>query len=225
MASEGDTPRARRSLGTGRLEAFSDGVFGFAATLLVADLAIHPPGGALEQVPRAWPSYLAYVVSFLTIGAGWLAHAALTDRLARADRILLRLNLFLLIVVVFLPFPTSLVAGAAHHTGSERVFVTMLGLNLLAIRAAGFGSDAYSRRGHLYAPDGEGEELRSEQRQLLPIVAAYGVAILIGSLCRTWPSRCIALLRSTWFGRSGGSTAPIPQFTALASERLGRQAC
>ena len=87
MTSDGDTPRARRSLGTGRLESFSDGVFGFAATLLVADVAIHPPGSALEQVLRAWPSYLAYVVSFLTIGAGWLAHVALTDRLARADRI------------------------------------------------------------------------------------------------------------------------------------------
>ena len=127
MASDGDTPRARRALGTGRLESFSDGVFGVAATLLVADIAIHPPGSALAQVLRAWPSYLAYVVSFLTIGAGWLAHTALTDQLVQADRILLRLNLLLLIVVVFLPFPTRLVAGSLHQTGSERVFVTMLG--------------------------------------------------------------------------------------------------
>ena len=104
MTSEGDTPPARRTLDKGRLESFSDGVFGFAATLLVADLALRPPGSALEQVLRAWPSYLAYVVSFLTIGAGWLAHTALTDRLARADPILLRLNLLLLLVVVFLPF-------------------------------------------------------------------------------------------------------------------------
>jgi uncharacterized membrane protein len=143
VASEGDTPRARRTLDKGRLEAFSDGVFGVAATLLVVDLAVRPPGSALEQVLRAWPSYLAYVVSFLTIGAAWLAHTALTDRLARADRILLRLNLLLLLVVVFLPFPTRLVAGALNHTGSERVFVTMYGLNLLAIRSVGFALDAY----------------------------------------------------------------------------------
>jgi TMEM175 potassium channel family protein len=180
VTSDGDTPRVRRTLGTGRLEAFSDGVFGFASTLLVADLALHPPGGALEQVLRAWPSYLAYVVSFLTIGAGWLAHTTLTDRLARADQILLRLNLLLLLVVVFLPFPTRLVASALHHTGSERVFVTMYGLNLLAIRAAGIGLAAYARRGHLYEPAGEGEELQSEQRQLLPVVVAYAVAILLG---------------------------------------------
>lgn len=171
MASDGDTPRARRSLGTGRLESFSDGVFGVAATLLVVDLAIRPPGSALEQVLRAWPSYLAYVVSFLTIGAAWLAHAALTDRLAQADRILLRLNSLVLLVVVFLPFPTRLVAGSLHHNGSERVFVTMYGLNLLAIRVAGFGLDTYARRGHLYSPEGEGEELQGEQRQLLPTVA------------------------------------------------------
>lgn len=142
VTSDRDTPRARRSLDKGRLEAFSDGVFGVAATLLVVDLAIHPPGTPLEQVLRAWPSYLAYVVSFLTIGAAWLAHTALTDGLDRADRILLRLNLLLLLVVVFLPFPTRLVAGALHHTGSERVFVTMYGLNLLAIRVAGHGLDA-----------------------------------------------------------------------------------
>src|SRR5271167_2172893 len=76
-----DMPRAHRSLGTSRMEALSDGVFGFAATLLVLDLAIHPPGTALEQVLHAWPSYLTYIVSFLTIGAAWLGHTALTDRL------------------------------------------------------------------------------------------------------------------------------------------------
>jgi uncharacterized membrane protein len=77
-----------------------------AATLLGVDLAIHPPGTALHQVLQAWPSYLAYVVSFLTIGAAWLAHTSLTDRLEHTDPILMRLNLLVLIVVVWLPFPT-----------------------------------------------------------------------------------------------------------------------
>jgi uncharacterized membrane protein len=130
----------------GRLESFSDGVFGFAATLLVVDLAIHPPGRPLEQVLHAWPGYLAYVVGFLTIGAAWLAHTALTDRLAQADAILLRLNLLLLLVVAFLPFPTRLVAGALHHGGSERVFVTMYGLSLVAITSLSVGLAAYARR-------------------------------------------------------------------------------
>jgi uncharacterized membrane protein len=88
------------------MEGFSDGVFGFAMTLLVADLALHPPGTPLQQVNHAWPAYLAYVTSFLTIGGAWLLHTALTDQLARIDQLFLRLNLLVLLAVVFLPFPT-----------------------------------------------------------------------------------------------------------------------
>src|SRR5271154_1812011 len=99
-----------RSLSTTRMEAFSDGVFSIAATLLVLDIALHPPGTPLHQVLDAWPAYLGYLVSFLTIGGAWLAHGGLTDRLVRADSLLLRINLLLLLVVAFLPFPTKLVA-------------------------------------------------------------------------------------------------------------------
>jgi hypothetical protein len=88
-----DTPRGRRFLGTDRLAAFSDGVFSIAATLLVLDLAVHPPGTPPQQVLHAWPGYVAYVVSILTIGAAWLDHTALTDRLARSDPIFLQINL------------------------------------------------------------------------------------------------------------------------------------
>jgi uncharacterized membrane protein len=175
-----DTPRARRLLGTGRMEAFSDGVFSIAATLLVLDIAIHPPGTALEQVLRAWPSYLAYLASFLTIGAAWLGHTALTDRLARSDPLLLRINLLLLLVVAFLPFPTKLVAEALHHEGSERVFVTIYGLTLLAIRTLGFALDAYARHERLYSPAKGGEEQADESRELLPVLAGYVIAILVG---------------------------------------------
>jgi TMEM175 potassium channel family protein len=175
-----DTPRARRLLGTGRMEALSDGVFAFAATLLVLDIAIHPPGTALEQVLNAWPSYLAYVVSFLTIGAGWLAHTALTDRLARSDPLLLRINLLLLLAVAFLPFPTKLVAESLHHVGSERVFVTLYGLTLLTIRLLGFALDAYARHEHLYSPPEKGEAHADEPRELMPVLGGYAIAILIG---------------------------------------------
>ncbi|HTZ86253.1 MAG TPA: TMEM175 family protein [Solirubrobacteraceae bacterium] len=180
MPSGDDTPRARRLLGTDRMEALSDGVFAFAATLLVLDIAIHPPGTALEQLLNAWPSYLAYVVSFLTIGAGWLAHTALTDRLARSDPLLLRINLLLLLAVAFLPFPTRLVAESLHQVGSERVFVTLYGLTLLTIRLLGFALDAYARHEHLYAPPEQGEQRADEPQELLPTLGGYMIAILIG---------------------------------------------
>jgi uncharacterized membrane protein len=180
VSADPDTRRGRRVLSKGRMEGFSDGVFAFAITLLVLDLAVHPPGTPLQQVLHAWPSYLAYLISFLTIGGAWLAHTALTDRLDRADSLFLRLNLLLLLVVAVLPFPTRLMAEALHDTRGERVYVTMYGLTLLAIRLLGAALDAYARREHLYSPKGEGEELRSTQRKFLPVVIGYVIAILIG---------------------------------------------
>jgi uncharacterized membrane protein len=162
------------------MEGFSDGVFGFAATLLGIDIVLHPPGTALHQVLHAWPAYLAYVVSFLTIGVGWLAHSAMTDRLSHADPILLRLNLLVLMVVVLLPFPTRLIAQSLHNTSGERVFVTLYGLTLLAIRLLGAGMDAYAEHEHLYSTRKTDDELRIDRRKRLPVVTAYVIVILIG---------------------------------------------
>jgi uncharacterized membrane protein len=162
------------------MEGFSDGVFGFAATLLVVSVALHPPGTPLQQVLHAWPAYLAYIISFLTIGGAWLLHTALSDRLAQTDPIFLRLNLLLLLVVAFVPFPTGLVADALHQTSGERVYVTLYGLTLLAIRILGSALDGYARHEHLYAPHGDDGELHSDQRKLLPVIIGYVIAILIG---------------------------------------------
>jgi uncharacterized membrane protein len=180
VPDDGDTPRGRRFLGTDRLAAFSDGVFSIAATLFVLDIAVHPPGTPLQQVLHAWPAYLAYVVSFLTIGAAWLVHTTLTGRLARSDPIFLEINLLVLLVVAFLPFPTRLVTDALHNAGAERVAVTVYGLTLLAIRILGSALDAYARRGHLYSPQGDGDEVQGPRRRLLPVVIGYVIAILIG---------------------------------------------
>jgi uncharacterized membrane protein len=79
----------------------------------------HPPGTLLEQVFHAWPGYVGYLVSFLTIGAAWLGHSALTDRPQRTDPLFLRLNLLVLMVVAFLPFPTRLVAAVNRSPSRE----------------------------------------------------------------------------------------------------------
>ena len=168
------------SFSASRMEAFSDGVFSIAATLLVLEIAVHPPGSALEQLSDEWPAYLGYLISFLTIGAAWIAHNAITDRLTRADSLLLRINLLLLLVVAFMPFPTKLIAEALHETDSERVFVTLYGLTLLTIRLLLFALDAYARREHLYSQDPADEDLLTERRQLWPVLAAYVFVILIG---------------------------------------------
>src|SRR5215831_20793881 len=96
---EESAPQGGRRMRTQRMEAFSDGVFAIAITLLVLDLAI-PVGAGRADLLHAflaqWPSYLAYVVSFTTIGAIWLGHSLITEYLEQADGILVRLNLVLL---------------------------------------------------------------------------------------------------------------------------------
>jgi uncharacterized membrane protein len=131
-----DHPSAR-GLPLTRLEAFSDGVFAIAITLLVLEIAV--PLAAEKDLLGAladeWPSYLAYVISFLTIGWVWVGHAAITSHMERADGLFVRLNLLLLLVVAFLPFPTRLMADYFGNSEPERVAVVFYGLVLLAIAA------------------------------------------------------------------------------------------
>ena len=168
-------------LSKGRMEALSDGVLAFAMTLLVVDLALRPPGSPLHQFLAAWPAYLAYVVSFLTIGSAWIAHTALTDGLEQVDRIFLRINLVFLMFVAFLPFPTRLVGSALHQgTGAERVAATVYGLSLLAIRLLGFGLAAYSRARHLRQVGVEDADMRESGRKFRFVVAGYIATIVLG---------------------------------------------
>jgi uncharacterized membrane protein len=95
-----------------RLEAFSDGVFAVAITLLALNLAIEGPGhGNLQH--QLWEhrwSFAAYVLSFFIIGIIWVNHHVLIKSIAMVDRTLLFLNLVLLLFVVLIPFSTATVA-------------------------------------------------------------------------------------------------------------------
>jgi uncharacterized membrane protein len=105
--------------GTGRLEAFSDGVFSIAATLLVLEFTVTHHGDLGTQLLNLWPSYLAYATSFLTIGIIWINHHYCIEQIGRANRTLMFLNLLLLLTVAFLPFPTRLVADYLQKTGER----------------------------------------------------------------------------------------------------------
>jgi uncharacterized membrane protein len=97
-----------------------------------ADAADHMLRAILDE----WPSYLAYVTSFLTIGVVWLQHSAITGALRTADATLYRLNLLVLLFVGFLPFPTKLVAEFVHERDAERVAGVFYGLTLMALSLA-----------------------------------------------------------------------------------------
>ncbi len=106
---------------TSRLEAFSDGVFAIAATLLVLEITVGDvPGPELgHALVHLWPSYLAYATSFLTIGIIWINHHYCVETMARCDRTFMFLNLLLLLTVAFLPFPTKLVADYLQDPGER----------------------------------------------------------------------------------------------------------
>ena len=131
MADDEHIPAGGTALGKGRMEAFSDGVLAIAITLPAVDLALRPPGPPWEQFLRDWPAYLVYLISFLTIGAAWIAHNSLTEDLDHVDRIFLRLNLLFLLTVAFLPVPTRLVGDALEKgTSWQRMAVTVFGLTV-----------------------------------------------------------------------------------------------
>ncbi len=121
---------------TSRLEAFSDGVFAVAITLLVLDLNV--PGGdhLWHQLREEWPQFASFFVSFWVIGIIWVNHHGLLDHLKRADRHVLYMNLGVLMTVVFIPFSTALMAEHLKSGADERVAAIVYALAFLAMALA-----------------------------------------------------------------------------------------
>lgn len=126
---------------TTRLEAFTDGVFAIAITLLVIEL--RPPD--LEEGERLasalwqlWPNYLAYLVSFLNIGVMWMNHHRMFAQVVRVDGTLLVLNLALLLCAAFIPFPTAVVAEHLREGGEAASTALALYGGVILLTACAF---------------------------------------------------------------------------------------
>lgn len=167
---------------TARMEAFSDGVFAIAITLLILEIAV--PAGSTDDLLRAlieeWPAYLTYLVSFATIGAVWLAHTVITEYLDHATSMLMRVNLLLLLVVSFLPFPTKLLGEFNGEEGAERVAVTVFGINLLLCLGLVAVLWRYAVKEHLVKPDLSDDDVRTLTKRLTPTLAVYLLMIAVG---------------------------------------------
>ena len=140
-----------------RFSAFSDGVIAIAITLLILEIKVPKVehGQLAHELRQLWPSYIAYAVSFLTIGIMWVNHHNLSRRLASVDHGLLYLNLVLLGAISFLPFPTAVIAEYLQEGGSnERSAALLYSIAMIMISAA-FASLWWhvARRPHLtHAP-------------------------------------------------------------------------
>ena len=191
---------------TGRITSFSDGVFAIAITLLVLDLGV--PAAAFDHlwhgIAHEWPSYLAYVTSFITIGGLWMAHHGIFRRLQYADATVMRINLVFLMAVSFLPFPTGLMAAAIRDTKAERAAVVFYGLTLLAISVLlRMLCQAILRRPDLLDRDVSIEEIKETAGSgspnigfyvgvialalLLPKVAVFGYLVI--AIAAVWHAR------------------------------------
>ncbi|MDQ2934475.1 MAG: TMEM175 family protein [Chloroflexota bacterium] len=171
---------------TGRVEAFSDGVMAIAITLLVLDLQVPPldavtPGGLVSALAARWPSYVAYLAAFLTIGIIWLNHRTLMDRIARFDGRLHWLNLMLLLGIATLPWPTSLVAEYVQRGGVDASAATALyGLTACLMASPwGFIWRHLADRPDLLEPGYDAAYARAEWRRGFVGLPIYAVATLV----------------------------------------------
>jgi uncharacterized membrane protein len=121
-----------------RTEAFSDGVFAIAITLLIIEVRVpdSEAGELARDLANLWPAYAAYVVSFVIIGIIWVNHHEIFEGLAAVDRPLLFLNLLLLLTVAFLPFPTALLGDYIREGDNAHIAAAVYGFNMTMIGLA-----------------------------------------------------------------------------------------
>jgi uncharacterized membrane protein len=165
-----------------RLVAFSDAVFAITITLLI--LEIRRPTDdrhLLHGLVALWPSYLAYVVSFLFIGQVWANHHVMFDHIRAADRVVLLLNTLLLMVVAFLPFATSVLAGALHSGHGKRTAVIFYGI-AFDVTALTFNAVwQYARRHRLVSEGLDPAAVRAISRRFQLALAWLATGALLGA--------------------------------------------
>jgi uncharacterized membrane protein len=194
---------------TGRVEAFSDGVFAIAITLLILAVGIEQAlgqGSLGQQLVDLWPAYVAYAASFLTIGIMWVNHHAVFRQFARVDRPLLLLNVLLLMLIAFVPFPTRVVADHALSADDRQAAALLYGTTMTITAILFFCVWIYGSR-RVLRPDADPREVSGITRSYLPGAPIYATATLvalvspIASLVLFGAIALFYALSSSFFGR------------------------
>jgi uncharacterized membrane protein len=177
---------------TVRIEAFSDGVFAIAITLLILEIKV-PVSGTPDlgsQLARQWPSYVAFVISFFFVGIMWINHHRLFSHIKRADNTLLVLNLVLLLGVTSVPFPTAVLA---QHLGGSGERIAMILYNGTYLVIATFFNVLWrycvSKKHHLF-----GKDFDEAAVQRISAQYALGPMVYLVCLILAWFSVTASLL-------------------------------
>lgn len=196
-------------MSTHRLEAFGDGVFAIAATLLILNVAVtglKPLGRELIDI---WPSYAAYAVAFLTIGVIWANHHTVIDQCKQVNRLFLLLNAIFLMLVAFFPFPTRLLAENLTSEGARAAAIaygvtgtlTAVMFNVVWLYA--------SAGGRLLRDDADRRVVEGITRSYLPGPLIYLAATLLALVNPLLSAAIFAfvpvfyVVESSFFGRGG----------------------
>jgi uncharacterized membrane protein len=197
---------------TSRLETFADGVFAIAATLLILNVDAqvgNQASGLGERMLHIWPSYIAYAVSFVTIGIIWSNHHTVLGQLGRVDRTFLLQNIVLLMCVAFVPFPTRLIAEHLRERHELQAAALAYGATMTVMAVSYITLWLYaSRNGRLLHADADPRVVSGITRSYLPGTPLYLTATLIA---RASPAASVALfagialfyvVESSVFGRA-----------------------
>lgn len=169
---------------TQRVEAFSDGVFAIAITLLILELNVPKPDelGSMslwQSLLLDWHSYIAFVMSFVSILIMWFNHHKLFGFIQRVDSPLMFLNGFLLLTVTIVPWPTAVLAEFWDNPYEEQAAVIFCGLMVLL----GIAFNALWRyatyKGRLLPPETDMEQVKRITMQYNFGPLGYGVSFII----------------------------------------------
>ena len=169
---------------TGRLEAFSDGVFAVAITLLALTITVphkesgQPWFGLVDALLRQWPVYLAYLLSFVTILIMWVNHHGLFRMIKKTDHFFLILNGLLLMVITTIPFATAMLADYIQSPDKKAAVVVYSGISLVMALVFNRLWVYASRDGRLLGPHVKQSQVQNVNKQFAVGPASYGIAFV-----------------------------------------------
>ncbi len=187
-------PRAQRSqnraISSRRLEAFTDGVFAIASTLLVLDLSIDKLGPNIANNPDLWsalggmaPEFLSFGISFLVLGALWSVHTWQFEYVSRVTQPLATLNTVRLLGVVLIPFTTSLNSSYTDLLAGR----LLLPLNFLFVTIIGAVQWFYATNPARHLTEGLTEtETRFARRRSIATCLSAAIVVVLAPFVGSW---------------------------------------